>query len=222
MEYVKNYLKNNIILLIIILILILGNVFSVGYFLYTSSENIETDECICEECKIDEVSDNIIEEKPKIKVDIKGYVNKPGVYELKSGSIINDLIKLAGGLKTTGTTDNINLSKELKNEDMIVVLSKSELKKLNSQINNPVSSNKPNNITTPSTDNNQGTINNKKISLNSASKEELMSLNGIGESKALNIIEYRNKTPFKDIKEIMNISGIGTSIYENIKDYITI
>ena len=105
---------------------------------------------------------------------------------------------------------------------MIVVLSKSELKKLNSQINNPVSSNKPNNITTPSTDNNQGIINNKKISLNSASKEELMSLNGIGESKALNIIEYRNKTPFKDIKEIMNISGIGTSIYENIKDYITI
>ena len=49
-----------------------------------------------------------------------------------------------------------------------------------------------------------------------------MTLSGIGEAKALSIIEYRTKTPFKDIAEIMNISGIGESVYEKIKDYITV
>ena len=49
-----------------------------------------------------------------------------------------------------------------------------------------------------------------------------MTLNGIGESKALAIIEYRALTPFKEITEIMNVSGIGESVYEKIKDSITV
>lgn len=63
---------------------------------------------------------------------------------------------------------------------------------------------------------------NKKISLNTATKEQLMTLPGIGESKALAIIEYRTNNLFKSIEEITNIKGIGNSIYENIKEYITI
>lgn len=61
---------------------------------------------------------------------------------------------------------------------------------------------------------------NTKISLNSATKEELMTLKGIGESKANLIIEYRNHHSFKSIEDIMNIKGIGNRIFENIKDYL--
>ena len=61
-----------------------------------------------------------------------------------------------------------------------------------------------------------------KVNINTASKEELMSINGIGESKALAIIEYRNSTKFTKIEDIMNVSGIGESLYNSIKENITV
>jgi competence protein ComEA len=53
--------------------------------------------------------------------------------------------------------------------------------------------------------------------------EELTTLNGIGEAKAIKIIEYRNTNGlFKSIEDIKNVSGIGETFYEKIKDSITI
>ena len=49
-----------------------------------------------------------------------------------------------------------------------------------------------------------------------------MTLTGLGESKALNIIEYRNRTPFTKIEDIKNVNGIGDSVFEKIKNYITV
>ena len=64
---------------------------------------------------------------------------------------------------------------------------------------------------------------NTLVNINTATKETLMSLKGIGESKADKIIEYRNtQGTFKTIDEIKNVSGIGDSVYEKIKDYITV
>ena len=63
---------------------------------------------------------------------------------------------------------------------------------------------------------------NGKVSLNKATKEELMTLKGIGESKAKLIIEYREKTPFKSIEELLNVKGIGKTMFEKIKDNISI
>ena len=61
------------------------------------------------------------------------------------------------------------------------------------------------------------------ININTASVVELMSLDGIGESKAKAIIEYRDiNGDFENILDIKNVSGIGESIYEKIKDYITV
>lgn len=129
-----------------------------------------------------------------------------------------DLIKIAGGLKTNGTTENINLSKRLKDEDMIVVLSKTELKMKKATATSSTSSISQNKEVNSS----MVEPTNKKVSINTATKEELMTLNGIGEAKAVAILEYRAKTSFQTIEDIKNISGIGESVYEKIKDYITI
>ena len=61
------------------------------------------------------------------------------------------------------------------------------------------------------------------INLNTATVEQLTSLPGIGDAKAVNILEYRKQVgQFKDIEEIMNVSGIGEAMFEKIKDKITV
>lgn len=217
MNFIERYLPYKILVFVAVF-LCATNALSVVYFLKVNVQ----EPCVCEERPTVSLESEEEKETEKIKVDIKGYVKKPGVYEVSPGTILNDLIKLAGGLKTNGTTDNLNLSKKLNDEDMIVVLSKSTLKKQTTVSSN---SSTQSNTTTNSSNSAISTTTqdvNKKVSLNNATKEELMTLNGIGEAKAISIIEYRAKTPFQDIKEIMNVSGIGESVYEKIKDNITI
>ena len=70
---------------------------------------------------------------------------------------------------------------------------------------------------------NQENEKNQKVNINKASKDELMTLSKIGESKALAIIEYREKNGnFKSIEDIKNVSGIGDKLFEEIKEFITI
>ena len=72
-------------------------------------------------------------------------------------------------------------------------------------------------------DNNESDINvQEKININTATKDELTSLNGIGEATANKIINYRNKNKFKEIEDIMNVPGIGEAKFNNIKDYICV
>lgn len=78
------------------------------------------------------------------------------------------------------------------------------------------------NIINKEENNNDNEDNISLININSASKEELMSIPNIGESKADKIIEYRNTNKFEKIEDIQNVSGIGEAIFEKIKDYITV
>ena len=72
-------------------------------------------------------------------------------------------------------------------------------------------------------DTNESDINvQEKININTATKDELTSLNGIGEATANKIINYRNKNKFKEIEDIMNVPGIGEAKFNNIKDYICV
>ena len=64
---------------------------------------------------------------------------------------------------------------------------------------------------------------NKKININTASLEELITLNGLGESKAKSIIEYRNSNgEFKNVEELKNVDGIGDALFDKIKDKIIV
>lgn len=220
------YLKNRFLLYGVIVILLITNI---GTFLYFLTQK---EECVCnnEIVAIEPENKEVETEDKKIKVDIKGYIKNPGVYELGEGAIINDLIKLAGGVKKNGTTDNINLSKKLKDEDMIIILSKSELKKQKLSTKTTIST-APTSQTSAATNSSSIESNNNaatnqttetKISINNATQEELMTLSGIGEKTALKIIEYRTQNPFNTIEDIKNVSGIGDALFEKIKDYITI
>lgn len=170
------------------------------------------------------------------KVDIKGEIINPGIYSLKVGSRVDDVIKQAGGLKDTADTSVINLSKKIQDEMVIIIYSKSqvqdfsktketETKVITSCITPDESEVIKNDACietdTPSDSNKDQST--EKISINSADKNTLMTLTGIGEGKALNIIKYREQNgPFKSIEELKNVDGIGESIYDKIKENITL
>ena len=160
-----------------------------------------------------------------IKVDIKGAVSNPGVKEVLYGSTVSDLIANSGGLLDGADTSKINLSKKLNDEDVIIIYNQNEIKNNDLEIQIvdkecicPVINNNacinPNFIDALQTNN--------LISLNSGTLEQLMTLPGIGKSKAEAIIKYRENNLFNSIEDIMNIKGIGNSIFEKIKNYISI
>ncbi|MBR3229522.1 MAG: ComEA family DNA-binding protein [Bacilli bacterium] len=168
------------------------------------------------------------EEIKKIKIDIKGEINTPGVYELTEDNNVMDAINQAGGLTNKSDTSNINLSKKLKDEMVIIVYSKQEI--INMKEKEKITCPPCNNACIEEKDE-ASKIDIKeetkeetgKININTADIEELQKLNGIGETKAQAIIEYRNKNGgFKDIEEIKNVQGIGEAAFEKIKDNITI
>lgn len=183
------------------------------------------------------------EEKKKIFfVDVKGAVNNPGVYPIEEGLRVNDAINISGGILENADTSILNLSKKVEDEMIIIVYTKYELEEYKrkllemNEINNakeeeenicPDSSNgaciKNSSSSKKEKDDNKVTTEEtgELISINTASKEELMKINGIGEGKAESIIKYREENGnFKLIEDIKNVSGIGDSIYEKIKDHI--
>lgn len=152
----------------------------------------------------------------KIKVEIAGEIINPGVYELNSDKRVDDLINVAGGLSNEADKEfiskYINRSAKLSDEDKVYIPSKQEVKenKINCKeiiIHNNI------------VDNNN---NNSKININTASLQELMTLEGIGEIYAKRIIEYRNNSKFSSIEEIKNVKGIGESRYKSIKNKIIV
>lgn len=214
-DIILNYLKDNILSLIIIFL----NIFIIGILVYF---NFFEEEPILEE-PIEEVISVIetepIEEEASLLVDVKGAVKKPGVYEVTNDTIVNDCIKLAGGLKSDADTNTINLSKKVVNEMVIYIPEKEEFKE-SPPLNDAVIDNTPI-IGTGTEENNPSS--DKKININTATLSELQELDGIGESKAQSIIDYRNEVGlFKDINELMNVSGIGETVFAKIKDNITI
>ena len=162
-------------------------------------------------------------------IDIKGAVKNPGVYILSCDSNINNAIEASGGLKENADTSLTNLAKKISNEMVIIIYTKEEVK--NSNIVNTVIKEVDKECVCPNIQNdgciNDGITSNigentGLININTASKDELLTIPGIGESKAKAIISYRETNgKFKKIEDIQNVDGIGSKLYEEIKAYIT-
>lgn len=209
MKYIKDN-KKILIILLIITLLIGGLIY---FFRLDNKDN--------EDLTYIETTTKLIEEtKANNYVDVKGSVKNPGVYEFKENDRVIDAIKLAGGLTKNADTSNINLSKKLKSEMVIVINTKSELKNNNNLTCDAVCTREVIEVNNCIETENKT---NDKININTADINKLTELDGIGESKAKTIIEYRTTNGlFKNIEDIKNISGIGESLYNKIKDKITV
>ena len=232
----KNIIFILLIIIIIVIIQIVNKDKSNKTNIIKAAENIiEIEKPVIEQNK--ETTPSY--EQKKIKIDIKGEVLNPGVYELNEGDRVIEAINISGGLTNDADTTLINLSKNLKDEMVIIIYNKYEIDKLKEEKNKKEviieyiekECECPDNINDACiTDNKESEEkeeskeeNNKKISLNEGTLEELMTIPGIGETKAQSIIEYRTQNKeFKTIEEIKNIKGIGESTFEKLKDFITI
>ncbi len=186
-----------------------------------------------------------------IYVHLCGAVKKSDVYKVEEDTRLVDVIALAGGLTEDAAGDFVNQASLLEDGQQIYIPTKEEVKEKtpleytasslpnknnsssssnnSSNSNNSGNSNNSNNSSNNSNNSNNSSNNNSKksnngiININTASKEELMTLSGIGEAKAKSIIDYREThNGFKSIEEIKNIVGIKDSIYNKVKDSISV
>ena len=184
---------------IIIGVAVVIAVIVIGLYFYKESKNDYTYD---EELAITPENEEITEEKnEEITIHIIGEVKYPGIVVLKNGQRIVDAIEAAGGETEEADLNKLNLAQLLNDGDKIYVPNKSD------EIE----------------DYKDTTGKSSTVNLNTATLEELTSLPGIGESTAQKIIDYRKQNgKFKAIEDLKNVSGIGESKFDNIKDKITV
>ena len=187
---------------------------------------------VLEEEEIQETNKETINEtQNKIYVYITGEVNNPGVVVLNEGSRIVDAINAAGGTTPKADISKVNLVYVLDDGMKVNIPNNSDLKNDADFEYITMNSGDGRKEETPPKDtetNNSKTSSNysKKydvVNINTATQTELETLPGIGPSLALKIINYRKENgKFSSIEQIKDVSGIGESKYENLKNYITI
>ena len=202
--------KKTILSVCIIILLVSAMVYNI---LYINNKKNE----IIDEIALEEIIEEDVEEIKTIFVDVGGEVNSPGLYELPENSRINDAIKLAGGMTDKADLSDVNLAYVLV-DAMKVVIPKKELKKVTVK-----STNIPKIVTTEKSISEDNQATSEIVNINSATKEQLKTLTGIGDATAQKIIDYRNeKGNFNSIEDIKNVSGIGENKYEKIKSKIVV
>lgn len=149
----------------------------------------------------------------KIGVYISGEIKKEGVYYLDKDSRIVNLIDIAGGVTDKADVSKINPAQKLNDSDKIIIPEKKETS-IEEEIEIDDENDELKEKSSSSTSD--------KVNINSATKSELMTLNGIGDATATKIINYRKTNTFKEIEDIMNVPGIGESKFNNIKDDICV
>ena len=161
--------------------------------------------------EVSQVAEMSAESVPaKVCVYVCGAVQSPGVYELKEGARIADAIEAAGGMTKKAQPDGFNLAEKLQDGQMIDVLTKKEAKE-RAQKNSMQTVEQDETSEDPD----------GKINLNSATKEELMRIPGIGETRAQSILSYRMEHGnFSRIEDIMCVEGIKEGLFERMKEYI--
>lgn len=141
------------------------------------------------------------EQKKTIIIDVKGAVSKEGVYEMREGDRVKDAVQKAGGFLSEVDMKKVNLAQIVQDQMLLYIPSKNE--------------------------SGQGMLTSSKedgkIQINTAAKEQLEKITGIGSRKAESILKYREEHgPFQKIEDLLEIDGIGAKSLEKIKDQIII
>ena len=136
-----------------------------------------------------------------IVIDISGEIKNPGIYKMKGRVRLYEIIDKAGGLKEEANINSINQARYVKDGEKIII---------------------PSSRISQSMD--KGSISNENnlVNINTASKEELLKLPGIGEVTAEKIINYRDNNNFTKIEDLKNVNGIGMATYNKLKDLICV
>lgn len=132
-------------------------------------------------------------------IDLRGEVMHPGIYKVESGSLLYDVIELAGGFTAYANISNLNLVSVITSNMKIVIEKIGE----NRDVSIP--------------------LEHSKININTCTKTELLTLPGIGDSKANAILSYREKVgAFQQIEDLLKVNGIGQTLFQDIQALITI
>ena len=200
--FFRQNVKSIILAFVCSLVLIIGGLF---YFNQNKTEDysgVSFSNISNETNNKDEKAENRHDEK--IFVDVKGAVKHPGVFETTKDKRVKDLIEEAGGLLDDADTSTLNLSQKVKDQMVIYVLKHGE---------------KPKQMS----DGGSSSSNTDVININTANKEQLMKISGVGKTKAEAIISYREKNgDFKKKEDITKVHGIGKATFEKIKDKIEV
>ena len=161
--------------------------------------------------------DGTVTENTVIYVDVTGAVKAPGVYTLPAGSRVFEAIALAGGAREDASLENLNQAGILQDGQQIRVYTEEEAAQMAQQGSLP---------SLPGAETAAGQKESQeasKVNINTAGKEELMTLTGIGETRAEAILAYRQETGgFQAPEDLMQVEGIKEKTFEKLKDQITV
>lgn len=225
-------IKYKIIFSFISIVLLLTLIFLANKFIHMDDKKMNEISTVsinkvASESQSKETEPNINrKEKPRksenevIIVDVKGAVKHPNIYEMKSTDRVKQLLDKAQILDNADLS-TINLAEKLLDQKVVYIPKKGE-----TPVANTNGSSKSNNhqqdqtpaLKTEMNDSQQG-----KINLNSASETQLLSVNGIGPTKAKSIIEYREQHGnFESVEQLKEVKGIGSKTLERISDYFVV
>ena len=161
--------------------------------------------------------DGTVTENTVIYVDVTGAVKAPGVYTLPAGSRVFEAIALAGGAREDASLENLNQAGLLQDGQQIRVYTEEEAAQMAQQGSLP---SLPGAETAAGQEEGQEA---SKVNINTAGKDELMTLTGIGETRAEAILAYRQETGgFQAPEDLMQVEGIKEKTFEKLKDQITV
>lgn len=155
---------------------------------------IIADENKNKDVKTEKLEDSIV-------IDISGEIKNPGIYKMKGRVRLYEIIDKAGGLKEEANINSINQARYVKDGEKIIIPSS----RISQSMDKGIISNE-----------------NNLVNINTASKEELLKLPGIGEVTAEKIISYRDNNNFTKIEDLKNVNGIGMATYNKLKDLICV
>ena len=208
------------IIFVLVLIYVYQNLYEEDTeIILTNEENVldaETNEIVDSNEEIS--SQNNRESEETVVVHVIGEVNNPGVVTLPEGSRIIDAINMAGGKTEEADLSKINLAYIVEDGTQIYI------PRINEDLNqvNLISDGAGVGVVITDSNVEENEVD-SKVNINTASKEKLETLPGVGETTAQKIIDYREANgKFKTIEDIKNVSGIGDAKYESLKDKITV